>query len=288
MYKVSIHPPGTTFPPNGLPTVTLHWRNDDGGPGFDKDSRLVFDPPADGTYQVRIGDTRGQGSLDHGYRLTIRPPRPDFEVNFRVANAVSKGGAVPVRVNVKRSDEFDGVIDLKLLDVPTGWHAPVTNIAPLDNSTAFALYAEASATVPAKPGPMVVEARAMIHGKEVVRRATGTWPKVIEPGDIVTTTEQSEVTLQPGGETRITVNIERRNKFAGRIPIEVEGLPHGVRVLDVGLNGILITEMEKRRTFVLYAEPWVQAMNHPIVVQTKREGKGTDHGAKSVLLRVTK
>ena len=46
MYKVAIHPPGTTFPPNGLPVVTLYYRNDDGGAGFGKDSRLVFDAPA--------------------------------------------------------------------------------------------------------------------------------------------------------------------------------------------------------------------------------------------------
>src|SRR5262249_19712324 len=40
MYKVAIHPPGTTFPPNGFPVVTLYYRNDDGGPGFGGDSRL--------------------------------------------------------------------------------------------------------------------------------------------------------------------------------------------------------------------------------------------------------
>ena len=31
LYKVAIHPPGTKFPPNGLPLVTLYHRNDDGG-----------------------------------------------------------------------------------------------------------------------------------------------------------------------------------------------------------------------------------------------------------------
>ena len=76
MYKVQMHPPGTTFPPNGLPVVTLYYRNDDGGPGYDKDSRLFFDPPADGDYLARVGDARGQGGVGYAYRLTIRPPRP--------------------------------------------------------------------------------------------------------------------------------------------------------------------------------------------------------------------
>src|SRR5262249_51361282 len=38
LYKVEFHPPGSTFPPNGLPTFTLNYRNDDGGPGYGKDS----------------------------------------------------------------------------------------------------------------------------------------------------------------------------------------------------------------------------------------------------------
>src|SRR6185312_5762930 len=42
MYKVSLHPPGTTFPPNGFPVYTLYYRNDDGGPGYGRDSRMLF------------------------------------------------------------------------------------------------------------------------------------------------------------------------------------------------------------------------------------------------------
>ncbi len=83
LYKVSIHPPGTKFPPNGLPVVTLYYRNDDGGAGFGKDSRLVFDPPADGKYQVRIRDSQGGGGPGYAYRLTVRPPRPSFTVRFK-------------------------------------------------------------------------------------------------------------------------------------------------------------------------------------------------------------
>ena len=82
------------------------------------------------------------------------------------------------------------------------------------------------------------------------------------------------------------VRIERRNGFKGRVPLEVRGLPLGVRVLDIGLNGILVNENETKRTVVLYAEPWVQAQDHPFVVLAKREGKGTEHAAKSVLLKI--
>jgi hypothetical protein len=287
MYKVAVHPPGTTFASNGLPLVTLYWRNDDGGPGLGKDSRLVFDPPADGTYQVRILDSRGAGSRAHAYRLTVRPPVPDFSVSVRPTTpAVFRGGAVPIRVSAQRIDEFDEVIHLRLLGLPPGLHAPETTIPAGEKSTAFALYAAADVRLPEKVGPLKLEARALIGGKEKVHTIEVGAPTLIDPGDLVTTTEQTEATVQPGGEVKVTVRVERRNGFKGRVPLEVEGLPHGVRVLDVGLNGILITEAESVRTFVIYAEPWVEPTTHPFVVFARREGKGGEHAARSLLLRV--
>ena len=37
---------------------------------------------------------------------------------------------------------------------------------------------------------------------------------------------------------------------------------------------------------VAMAPAWVQAQEHPVVVLARREGKGTEHAAKSVLLKV--
>ena len=289
MYKVSIQPPGTEFPPNGLPVVTLYWRNDDGGPGFGKDSRLVFDAPADGDYQVRVGDARGQGGPLYAYRLTVRPPKPSFNISFTpTAPAVSKGSAVPVTVTADRIDDYDGPIDVRLDNLPPGFAAPATTIPAGETSTSFALFAEPTAAAPPGAGPLKLTAHAMIDGKDVVREAVGALPKVQEPGDLVTTTEQSEAVVAPGGDVRVTAKVERRNGFMGRIPLEVRGLPHGVRVLDVGLNGILITEKETTRTFVIHAEPWVEPTEHPFVVLAKQEGKNAEYAAKSVLLRVKK
>ena len=63
-------------------------------------------------------------------------------------------------------------------------------------------------------------------------------------------------------------------------------MPHGVRVLNVGLNGILVTERDTSREVTLYCEPWVRPTDHPIVVLARREGKNTDHAARAVTLRV--
>jgi hypothetical protein len=290
MYKVAIHPPGTAFPANGLPVFTLTYRNDDGGPGYGKDSRLFFDPPADGDYLVRVGDAGGLGGSAYAYRLTVRPPRPSFQVSFTpTAPAVWKGGAIPVTVNADRSDGYEGAIDVRLENLPPGFSAPATTIPAGENSTAFALYAEPTAAAPPKDAPpLKLVARAKIGGQEVVREAAGGLPGAADPGDIVTTVEQSEVTVQPGKTVWLTAKVERRNGFKGRVPLDVLGLPHGVRVLDVGLNGILITEQESSRAFEIYCEPWVQATEHPFVVLARGEKKNTEHAAKSVLLKVAK
>jgi hypothetical protein len=128
----------------------------------------------------------------------------------------------------------------------------------------------------------------MIGGKEVVHEMTGGLPKLADGGDIVTTTRQDAVTIRPGQETRLVVDIDRRNGFGGRVPLDVRGLPHGVRVLNIGLNGILVTERDTSREIVIYAEPWVKPMEHPFVVLARSERKGTEHAAKSVLLKVEK
>jgi hypothetical protein len=287
MYKVAIHPPGRTFPPNGMPIFNLNYRNDDGGPGYGKDSRLFFDAPADGDYQVRLTDARGQGGSGYVYRLTVRPPRPGFRLLLGPTPLrVPKGGAVPVSVSVRRLDGFDDPIEISPVGLSPQYRAPVTTIPAGENSTSFALYAK-PVTVTDTGVPMLkLKARAVIDGKEVVEEAGGGRLEVTDPGDIVTTTEQSEVTVRPGGEVRLTVKIERRNGFKGRVPLDVRGLPHGVRVLDIGLNGILITEQEASRTIVIYCEPWVKATEHPFVVLSRREATNVEHAAASVLLKV--
>jgi len=288
MYKVSIHPPGTNFPPNGFPVIRLSYRNDDGGPGFGKDSRLFFDPPEDGEYQVRVGDARGLGGSNYAYRLDVRPPRPGFQVSFSpTAPTVSQGSAVPVTVSAERLDGFAGPIEIHLENLPAGFSAPRTSIPAGEDSTTFALWADAGFKVPAKAPPLKLIARATIDGREVVREATGGQPIVKEPGDLATSTEQTEVTVWPGHQVSVTATIERRHGFKGRVPLEVRGLPHGVHVLDIGLNGILVTEKDSARTFIIYAEPWVQPTTHPFVVLARHEGKGAEYAAKSVLLKVS-
>ena len=123
VYKVERHPPGKSFPPNGMPVFTLSYRNDDGGPGYGKDSRLFFDPSADGMYQVRVTDARGAFGPTNSFRLTVRPPKPDFTMTASVSGAsLLKGGAVPVNVTVTRTDGYEGRIDVALKNAAGRFH----------------------------------------------------------------------------------------------------------------------------------------------------------------------
>jgi hypothetical protein len=84
--------------------------------------------------------------------------------------------------------------------------------------------------------------------------------------DLVMTAETREVTLEPGATAEIAVSIARQPDFRGRVPVEVRNLPPRVRVLDVGLNGVLITEDESRRSFTLEALPTAEPVDQLIYV----------------------
>jgi hypothetical protein len=288
MYKVEIHPPGKSFPPNGMPLFALSYRNDDGGAGYGKDSRIFFDPPADGTYQVRVSDARGAFGPTHSFRVTVRPPKPDFTVTATVSGpSLLKGGGVPVNVTVTRLDGYARPVMLTLKNVPAGFSATSTSVEAGHNTTSFTLYGAADAELPKNPQVKLM-AVAFIDEGTVTREIPLALPGKIGTGDIITTVRQQSLTIQPGKETRFTVDIKREGKFTGRVPIEVKGLPHGVRVLNIGLNGILITERETSREVVLYAEPWVQPMERPLVVLARREGTAGEFAAKPLPLKVAK
>lgn len=288
VYRVEVHPPGSTFAPNGMPITTLYYRNDDGGPEFGADSKLIFDPPSDGEYQVRLRDSHGSGGPNYGYRLTIRPPKPDFRVRVSPSlPEIWKGGGVPLTITADRDDEFDGPIHVEFVGLPPGIHAPPTVIEGNLRTTQVALHHSPGIDLPSPLPPLTVLARAKIGVQEVQRTFTTQPIKLAaDGGEISARVREPEIAIHPGQQTRFTVDVERRGGFKGRIPISVQGLPFGVRVENVGLNGVLITERETSREVTLYAEPWVERQTRPLVIFARREGKNSEHAAPTVWLKV--
>uniref|UniRef100_Q01UL2 Peptidase C-terminal archaeal/bacterial domain-containing protein n=1 Tax=Solibacter usitatus (strain Ellin6076) TaxID=234267 RepID=Q01UL2_SOLUE len=286
VYKVQILPPGSSPSPNGLPVARLYYRNDDGGPGFGRDSMVHFTAPADGEYQVRIRDVQGLGGDTYGYRLTVRRPRPDFRLTVTPRNPnVPVGGSVPLTVSALRMDGFDGPIDVTVLDLPPGLQATRGVIRAGQLSTTLTLTADAEAKLTAATPLEIAGAGAGITrmaNPEDRMKLIALMPRP----DLVMTAETREVTVPQGGTAEITVSIARQAGFHGRVPVEVRNLPPYVRVLDVGLNGVLITEDETRRSFTIEALPGAEPGDQLIYVSgavETRSGQPSSYAAPEAI-----
>ncbi|HYI95725.1 MAG TPA: hypothetical protein VEX68_19440 [Bryobacteraceae bacterium] len=271
IHKVQIHPAGAQFTRNGLPLVRPQAHNDDGGPGFGKDSKLDFTAPADGEYMVRIRDVRGAGSEEHSYRLNIRPPRGDFKLAVTPKNPnIPAGGSVPVTVMALRLDGLDAPIDVTVEDLPAGLQATKAVIQPGQASTTVLLSASADAQLETAT-PLKVAGRAGSVTRYANPEDRLKFIALMPKPDVVMVSETKEIVLQPGGTAEVAVSITRQNGFAGRVPVEIRNLPPRVRVLDVGLNGVLINEDETKRTFTIEALDSASPVEQEIFVAAKVE-----------------
>jgi hypothetical protein len=294
VYRVEVHPAGSTFPPNGLPIRRLYAANDDGGPGVGADSRLEFVPPSDGEYFVRVTDVRGQSGPEYAYHLSIRSPVPDFSITLDPENPnVPRGGSLPVTVSVDRRDGFNGWIDVRMEGLPSGFAATSVRIDPESNSGVLVLSAAGDAVT---PGPYALE-RVHVAGRYlgpdgvVLERLTqprfgGHQLTAASPPDLIVAVEPASVSVSPGETARFTVHVDRRNGFTGRVPVDVLNLPFGLRVLDVGLNGVLVTEDSNSRSFTVQCDPWGPPGRWAFTAAGRIEAKGERHASPLVEIEV--
>jgi len=290
IYKVEIHPPGTKFTPNGLPLVRLYYQNDDGGPDYGKDSLVHFTAPSDGDYQIHVKDVRGIGSENFAYRILLREPRPDFRLSVDPPNPnVPLGGSIPLEVTAFRMDDFDGPIAVALENLPAGLKASSGVIAPGQIRTTLLLSAAADASLAAAvPLRVVGRARNLMHvaNPEDTLRLISLMPKP----DVKMTAQTKEVEIEPGKTAEISVEIERQNGFGGRVPVAVLNLPPRVKLVDIGLNGVLINETETHRTFSIEALPNADPVEQLIYVggdvETRSDLQSVYAAPQAILLKV--
>lgn len=296
VYKAQILAPDAEFPSNGLPVFHLAWRNDDGGPGYGSDSRLDFLVPADGDYFVHLKDVRGMEGSDFAYRLSMHEEEPDFRLKAEPENPnIPRGGTTAVTVSLDAIQGFDGPIDIEVTGLPRGVSASKARILAGQISTVVALTAAPDADSAAHPVPIRFVGHASVNGRDMTRVANREGSEdrplqlvsVTPAPDVTVSTDAKEVDLEPGKEVKVTLNVDRHNGFAGRVPCSIENLPPGVRVVNVGLNGVLITEAQTSRTFTLRAEDWAKPIDQPIFVVAEVESNSpTRHPSSPVLVRV--
>lgn len=295
LYKVQLHPAGAQFTPNGLPLARFYYRNDDGGPGYGKDSLVDFVAPADGDYFVRLRDVRGMAGEQFAYRLHLREPRPGFKlaVNPRNPN-VPAGGTIPLTVTALRTEGYEGPIEVSLSsELPAGLKATRNTIAEGQTDATILLTADAGARLEGAVR-FEVTGRATINGKNVVQKAN---PEdalklisLMSKPDVLMQAVSKVVEIEAGQTAEVMVKVTRQNGFAGRVPVEVRDLPFRVRVTDSGLNGVLLNEDETERSFRLWALPNAKPVEGYIYVSGRvetRSGQQNSYAAtEPILVRV--
>lgn len=287
-YVVVPYPLGSKLPDNGLPVITLNYENDDDGfRQLGKDSRIAFTAPADGEYLVRVSDVRGFSGEKFAYDLTIRRPTPSFKVTLGGMNpAIEPGTGKQFTVKAERFDGFMGEIRVEIEGLPPGYRAtsPVV-IEPGHWEARGMIHCAADAPKPSDENKAKSQAtaKAIIAGKEIsvpagslgeIKRPDAAAKVIVylEPSDSKAKQEAGgmsdspampaddarlqEVVIKPG--TTVTCQLRvTRNGFGDRIQFDVENLPHGIIVDNIGLNGVLMPENQTERTIFLSAEPWV-------------------------------
>jgi len=276
VYIVEPYAPGARFTNNGLPVFPLYYANDDDGRRkIGPDSRITFTAPADGDYLVRVADVRGFGGDEFKYTLAVRPPQPGFAVSIDGRDAkVAPGSGKRLRFKVDRIDDFEGEVHIEIAGVPDGFRVATPVVIEAGHVSADSvIFADPDAVSPeAEVWQQVsVTATARIDGKDVVKtvedlgkielqekaevlvRLQPDWPSA----EVLDDTRAHELVIEPGSSITAMLTIER-NGFEGELKFDVDNLPHGIIVEDIGLSGILIREGESQRRVFLKAADWVR------------------------------
>ncbi len=261
-FIVEPHAPGSKLVSSGLPVIPLYYVNDDDGQRrLGSDSRLTFTAPADGAYVVRVRDARDDGGPRFAYRLTVRPPRPDFNVRLAGASpTVEAGSGKRFALEVDRIDGFEGEVQVDLSGLPEGFRASSPLVIQAGHREAEGVVFAAADARPPTPealAKMVVQAKATVDGKDVVKAVNslgqlklGPKPKLLvrlEPADLV---------IAPGTTVSAMLIVER-NGHDDLVTFSVDNLPHGVIVDNIGLSGVLMPKGENERQIFITADAWV-------------------------------
>ncbi|HVX62833.1 MAG TPA: c-type cytochrome domain-containing protein [Pirellulales bacterium] len=268
IYTVEPHAPDDKLVPNGLPVFPLYYANDDESRRtLGRDSRLTFTAPADGAYLVRVSDVRNFGGDRFVYRLSVREPKPDFQIKLADVNpTVNVGGGRRLTFRAERSDGFEGDIMIDIAGLPQGFRVSSPIVIQAGHVEARAvLYAAEDAVAPPPEAwkGVVLTARGEIGGQNVTKEVNSLGQVKLETKpSVVVRLEPAELTIAPGTTITATLKVER-NGFKDRISFDADNLPHGVIVDNIGLNGVLIPEGQTERQIFLTCAKWVENLDRP-------------------------
>jgi hypothetical protein len=209
-----------------------------------KDSALVFTPPADGDYVVRIRDLHSGGGPHFVYYLEVDYAVPDFLLRCDPDKAmIGPGSSAAWYVHVTRVSGFSGPVKVTIEGLPADVTASPLTIPASQTTGVIVLTAGATAKRDAVNVQIVGEGTTRnTDGKEVTLRRTATpnqeiyfpgggrglFPVslqtvcVTDPSDILKVEVQpAELKMKPGQTVTLNVNVVRRKDFDKGVTLDV-------------------------------------------------------------------
>jgi hypothetical protein len=261
-----------------------------------KDAALVFTPPADGDYVLRLRDLNSQGAV---YDLEAEEARPDFSLRCDPDKAmIGPGTSTAWFVHVARLHGFAGPVKVEVKGLPQGVRASALTIPPPLTQGVVVLTADANARRDAVNVQIVGTGSVKGAGDKEVSLVRRTMPNqeiyfpgggrgrfdvalqtvsVTDPSDILKVeVAPARVHLKPGQEVRLDVTVHRRPDFDKGVFLDIplrhlgtvfgDPLPPGVTIVP-GKSKTLLGTGNKGH-IVLRAAPNAASLEDvPIVVQ---------------------
>jgi hypothetical protein len=209
-----------------------------------KDAGLVFTPPADGDYVLRIRDLNSKGGETAVYHIEADLARPDFALRCDPCKAmIGPGSSTAWFVHAVRSNGFAGPIAVTVEGLPKGVTASPVTITPDRTVGLVVLTAAPDAAIDATN--VTVRGTAPLplgdpRGPTLTRTAVGNEEiylpgggrgrfdvilltvAVTQPSDILRVdVSPATVTLKPGEEVKLDVTVTRRPDFTQGVSLDV-------------------------------------------------------------------
>ncbi len=224
------------------------------------DSYLAARLPRSEIFTVHLIDFRGHGGKDHGYRLRISRPQPDFTLHMTPSSITMRArSTLPVTVHVLRKDGFTGAVDLALKEslegfVLHGGRIPKNQesvrvtltapTAPLEKLVTLELVGSARIggkmierpVIPAEEKMQAFLFRHLVPSQEMKIAVNG-WKNRTPLPEIAS---KLPLRIKPGRSARIRIDIPKRNDLA-KIFLKLDNPPKGVTLHDVKLSGTKLT-----------------------------------------------
>ena len=210
-----------------------------------KDAAVVFNPPADGDFVLRIRDLLNKGGDHFVYAIEAEPVAPDFTIRCDCDKAmIGPGSAMPWYVQVTRLNGFAGSVTVEVTGLPKGVTANplvipasmtqgllVLTAAPDAPPDAVNVQVSGKATLKTADGKKVSLAHIATPNEEIYFPGGGRGRfdvrmhtvAVTDKSDVeIVEVTPKEITLKPGQEVKIDVKLKRRADFKGDVTLDVK------------------------------------------------------------------